>query len=240
MVTLRGRHPLSIDVVIAARNESGTVGAVVEAARSCSAGREVIVVDDGSTDTTAQVAAEAGAKVLRRDAVHGSKAEAMELGVESSDADAILFVDADCIGLTGRHLDAICEPFLAGESVMSVGWFDYGLWNPLVLWLAPTTGERVIPRWVWDAVPPAKRRGYDIEVMINEVICEGRHTTTAQILEGVTHRTKRLKFGRWRGYRETWRMWWRLWGLPIRGVVRWRTYWFYWRGLTIRRPSPSR
>ena len=227
-----------VDVVIPARNEVVTVGAVVLAARGCSFAREVVVVDDGSVDGTAEVAAAAGAKVVRREgagagASSGSKAEALEAGVAASDADAFLFCDADCIGLTSGHLDDVCRPFVEGRATMSVGWFDYGLWNPLVVRLAPTTGERVVPRWVWDAIPPEKRHGYSIEIMMNEVIAEGRLPTTARTMPGVTHRTKRDKLGRSRGVRETWRMFWHLVGLPFTGVVRWRTYWFYLRELTV-------
>jgi glycosyltransferase involved in cell wall biosynthesis len=228
-----------IDVVIPARNEAPTVAAVVEAALGCRYARQVLVVDDGSTDGTADLAVAAGAKVVHRDAAvgsagsGGSKAHALEAGVQASDADAFLFCDADLIGLTAAHLDGICLPFVEGRATMSVGWFDYGLWNPLVLRLAPSTGERVVPRWVWDAVPDEKRHGYSIEIMLNEVIAEGHLTTTARILHGVTHRTKRDKLGRRTGYRETWRMFWSLVGLPVTGVVRWRTFWFYWRGLTV-------
>jgi glycosyltransferase involved in cell wall biosynthesis len=232
---------MTIDAIIPARNEAATVAAVVEACRRCAYTSEVIVVDDGSTDGTAEIALAAGAKVVRREAgERGSKALAMQAGVEVSGADAILFCDADCLGLTAAHLDDICRPFVEGGATMSLGWFDYGLWNPLVLYFAPTTGERVIPRWVWDSVPPAKRLGYDIEVMINEVIAEGRLPTYARIMPGVTHRTKRDKYGRLRGSRETWRMFWHLVGLPVRGVVRWRTYWFYWRGLTVEYPARRR
>jgi glycosyltransferase involved in cell wall biosynthesis len=223
-----------IDVVIPARNEAPTVAAVVEAARGCRYAREVLVVDDGSTDATAEVAAAAGAKVVRREpTVGGSKAHALEAGVAASDAGAFLFCDADLVGLTAAHLDGICRPFLEGRATMSVGWFDYGLWNPLVVRLAPTTGERVVPRWVWDAVPEHKRQGYSIEIMLNEVIAEGRLPTTARTLHGVSHRTKREKLGRGTGRRETWRMFWHLIGLPVTGVVRWRTYWFYLRALTV-------
>jgi len=225
-----------VDAIIPARNEAATVAAVVEACLACAYTSEVIVVDDGSTDGTAELALAAGAKVVRRESAEiGSKAAAMDAGVAASGADAFLFCDADCIGLRSTHLDAICRPFLEGRATMSLGWFDYGLWNPVVVRLAPTSGERVVPRWVWESVPPAKRRGYDIEVMINEVVCEGRLPTTVRIMDGVTHRTKREKYGLAKGLRETWRMWWHLWGLPARGVVRWRTYWFYWRGLTIER-----
>ncbi|HEX6476877.1 MAG TPA: glycosyltransferase [Acidimicrobiales bacterium] len=228
-----------IDAVVPARNEAPTVAAVVEACRRCSAVREVIVVDDGSVDDTAERAAAAGAKVIHRgdDAgrAGGSKAHAMEAGVAASDAPAVLFVDADLLGLTDDHLNQVCRPFLDGTATMSVGWFDYGAWNPLVLRLPPTTGERLVPRWVFEAIPAEKRDGYTIEIMINEVIAEAHLPTTARIMRGVTHRTKREKLGRLEGSWRTWEMFWTLLSLPLTGVVRWRTYWFYLRGLTVER-----
>lgn len=207
---------------------------VVAAVRGCRYVREVLVVDDGSTDATARRAASVGAKVLRREGGgSGSKAHAMEAGVAASDAEAILFCDADVLGLTSAHLDSVCEPFADGRADMSVGWFDYGFLNPLVLRLPPTSGQRVVPRRVWDAVGAEKRQGYSIEIMINEVIAEAHLRTTVRIMPGVGHRTKRDKLGLVRGYRETWRMFWHLVGLPFTGVVRWRTYWFYLRALTV-------
>lgn len=237
-------RPPSIDAVIPARDEEQTVATVVEACLGCDWIREVIVVDDGSEDDTAARAGAAGAKVVRRgrgDAAvvgppgglrpEGSKAHAMEAGVEASDAQAILFVDADLLGITSAHLDEIARPYLAGRAVMSLGCFDYGWLNALVLRLPPTSGERIVPRWVFDAVPPSKRDGYTIEMMINEVVAEGRCPTTARIMGGVTHRTKRDKFGFLDGYRRTWRMFWDL--LTVLRVVRLRTYWFYLRRLTV-------
>lgn len=223
-----------IDAVIPARNEAATIAAVVEACLGCRYTSEVIVVDDGSTDGTAELALAAGAKVVRLDGSGGSKGAAMEAGVAASGADAILFCDADCVRLTAAHLDALCAPFVEGRATMSVGMFDYGrLWNPHVLRWPPTSGERVVPRWAWDAVPPRKRRGYEIEIMINEVVAEARLPTTVQIMAGVSHRTKRDKLGRGRGLLESQRMFWRLVALPFRRVVRFRTYWFYWRDLAV-------
>ncbi len=224
-----------LDAVVPARNEASTIAAVIDALRECAYVRETIVVDDGSTDGTGDVARAAGAKVVRRDAARGSKAHAMAMGVASTDADAIFFVDADLIGVTSAHLDAVCRPFVDRRCAMSIGTFDYGWRNPLILRLPPTTGERVVARWVFEAIPPERLDGFTIEVTINDVIAEARLTTVARVMKGVTHRTKREKFGQVEGWRRTLRMFSSIFALPFNGVIRWRAYWFYLRGLTIER-----
>ena len=223
-----------VDVVMPARNEATTVAANVAAARGCRYVRRVVVVDDGSTDATAELAAGAGAQVVGRPGSTGSKAHAMDAGVQATDATHILFVDADCTGLTSAHLDAICEPVLDGRAEMSLGAFDYGWLNWLVLVLPPLSGERIVPRWVWDRIPVSKHAGYTIEIRINEVIAEGRLRTHAHTMRGVYHRTKRQKFGAIAGFARTARMYRDLVSMlwPV-GDIRWRTYVFYLRGLTI-------
>ena len=226
-----------IDVVMPARDEAPTIARNVAAARACRFVREVIVVDDGSRDDTGGEAAAAGAKVVRRDGSTGSKALAMAAGVAASDASAILFVDADCTGLTAEHLDAIVRPYVEGRAVMSIGAFDYGwFWNPMVVRWPPLSGERIVPRWVFEAIPEDKLAGYTIEVRINEVIAERHLPTTVRTMRGVSHRTKRDKHGAVEGYKRTYWMYRELLRMlrPV-GDVRWRTYWFYLRNLTVER-----
>ncbi|MDQ3106266.1 MAG: glycosyltransferase, partial [Actinomycetota bacterium] len=124
-----------VDCVIPARDEAPTIADVVGVAMACRYVRDVIVVDDGSSDDTAALAEAAGARVVRRSPSRGSKAHAMEAGVvETGDAEAILFVDADLLGITAGHLDDICRPVVEQRAAMSLGTFDYGsFWNPLVL-----------------------------------------------------------------------------------------------------------
>jgi glycosyltransferase involved in cell wall biosynthesis len=228
-----------VDVVMPARDEAPTVAANVEAASACGCVREVIVVDDGSSDATAERAAAAGAKVLRRDGEgnRGSKALAMAIGVGASDADAILFVDADCTGLTAAHLDAVCEPFLAGRATMSVGMFDYGpLRSALVRRLPPLSGERILPRWVFESVPPHKLRGYTIELRLDEVVVDHGGRTAVRTMQGVRHRTKRDKHGLVDGVRGTLAMYRDL-ALELRplGDIPWASYARHLRQLDIER-----
>ena len=224
-----------VDVVMPARDEAPTIAANVAAAAGCAAVRSVLVVDDGSSDDTAARAEAAGATVLRLDGSAGSKARAMAAGVAATDADAILFVDADCTELTSAHLDAVCEPFLAGRAVMSIGAFDYGpRLNWLVLRCPPLSGERIVPRWVFESIPPHHLQGYTIEVRLNEVLCEGRLPMAVRTMAGVYHRTKREKLGRAEGLRRTWWMYRDLLSMLVPlGDVRWRTYWFYLRQTAI-------
>src|SRR5689334_11147615 len=60
------RWPFGVTVVIAAFNEGATIGGVVERTREVCPDAEIIVVDDASTDDTADRAEAAGARVIRR------------------------------------------------------------------------------------------------------------------------------------------------------------------------------
>jgi len=89
---------MSIAVVIPAYNEAATVAGIVRRARQCVA--NVIVVDDGSGDDTADQAKAAGAQVLRQP-VNQGKGAALWRGMQEALArgvNAVVTLDAD-----GQH-----------------------------------------------------------------------------------------------------------------------------------------
>ncbi len=85
-----------VSVVIPAYNSEEFIG---EAIRSALAQTlpvsEIIVVDDGSTDQTAEVAAKLGASVIRQE--HGGISAARNAGIRAAKYDWIAFLDADDI-----------------------------------------------------------------------------------------------------------------------------------------------
>lgn len=84
---------------------------------------EWLVIDDGSTDRTAEVAAEHGVHHVVRHPVNRGLAAAFMTGIESAvslGADVIVNTDADN-QYEGRDIEALTRPILAGEAEMVVG-----------------------------------------------------------------------------------------------------------------------
>ena len=163
--------PAQIAVVIPAYNEAQTVADVVRAALLLTP--EVIVASDGSSDDTAQVARAAGARVVELHP-NGGKGPALHAALKATNAEYVLMLDADLLGLTLAHLNILIGPVLAGRLNMSIGIFDGGglmtdLGNKLTphlsgqrackrLWLlnVPGLGEE---RWPEPAITDALKRG---------------------------------------------------------------------------------
>jgi glycosyltransferase involved in cell wall biosynthesis len=84
-----------VSIVIAAHNEADTISDVVQrSVKAVKSECEVIVIDDGSTDQTAQQARQAGATVIRLWPNRG-KGAALRAGIARSVGDWLLFIDAD-------------------------------------------------------------------------------------------------------------------------------------------------
>ena len=84
----------TIDVVIAAHNEAGSIGDVLRRVLDVLPDAPLLVVDDGSRDETALQAVEAGARVIRIE-VNGGKGAAMRRGIAETSGEWLLFLDAD-------------------------------------------------------------------------------------------------------------------------------------------------
>ena len=140
---------MPLSVVLPAKSESAAIGHTVTAIRRLYPRAEVIVINDGSTDDTAQLAEAAGARVVTHPYSQGNGA-AIKTGARAAQGDVIVFMDAD-----GQHDPADIARLLARlqagydmvvgarqkGSQASVG---RGLANRFYNWLASyMTGHRV-------------------------------------------------------------------------------------------------
>ncbi|MEN2421196.1 glucosyl-3-phosphoglycerate synthase [Streptomyces rimosus] len=127
----------TVSVVLPALDEEATVGAIVEAIRtelmtpSVPLVDELIVLDSGSTDGTAKIAAEAGARVVHRDEVLPrlpalpGKGEVLWRSLLVTRGDIVCFIDADLREFSATFVSGIVGPLLTDPGVQFVkGMYD--------------------------------------------------------------------------------------------------------------------
>jgi len=109
--------PSTVSIVIPAFNESASIAEVIAVLRAAAPWREIIVVDDGSSDGTGDHAAAAGATVVRH-AYNIGNGAAVKNGIRRATGDYVLIVDAD-----GQHPpeDALRIVSRLGEYDLVVG-----------------------------------------------------------------------------------------------------------------------
>jgi glycosyltransferase involved in cell wall biosynthesis len=133
-----------VSFILPARNEAGAVGQTVARIRALYPQAEILVVNDGSSDDTATVAAQAGAAVISKPYGMGNGA-AIKTGARAARGDILVFMDAD-----GQHDPADIPRLLArlnegydmavgarsDGSQASVGrGLANGLYNRLATWM---------------------------------------------------------------------------------------------------------
>lgn len=195
----RAAAGVSAVVLIPALDEAETVAGVVAVAREAAIG-PVVVIDDGSTDATAEVAAKAGAEVLRLPENRG-KGGAVAAGARSRRERVLLLIDADLTGLRPRHLRALARPVLEGRADMTRGVFVGGRWRTAMAQrLVPVlNGQRALLREGLLEVEDLDDSRYGVEVAITEHARHAGWRTLDVPLRGVSQVMKEEKRGAWRG-----------------------------------------
>jgi hypothetical protein len=118
-----GRANPSMTTIVPARNAAATLRQCLDALRAAGmdAG-EIIVVDDASSDGTAQIARDAGVHVIPTAAPLGP-AGARNLGAKTTQADLLLFVDAD-VAVHCDAIDRLRAAFVTEDTVAVFGSYD--------------------------------------------------------------------------------------------------------------------
>jgi glycosyltransferase involved in cell wall biosynthesis len=195
-----------VSAVVPALNEGAHIGPVLEAMSQTRALARFVVVDDGSTDGTAEVvsawaAHEPRLHLLRLTGNRG-KGGAMVAGAEAAGTDLIVFLDADLVHLSPRHIEDLIDPVRAGQCLMTLGLFTSGrrqtdLSHRLTPYLS---GQRCL-RWsFFRSTPELATARAGVEVALSLHARRNGYKVLPVRWRGVTHVMKSEKLGRPRGW----------------------------------------
>ncbi|MEU6991599.1 glucosyl-3-phosphoglycerate synthase [Streptomyces sp. NPDC046465] len=131
LVAAKRASGTSVSVVLPALDEEGTVGEIVAEIRRALMEKiplvdELVVIDSGSTDRTAEVASAAGAKVVHRDEILPrispvpGKGEVLWRSLLVTGGDVVAFVDADLREFSADFVSGIVGPLLTDPDVAFV------------------------------------------------------------------------------------------------------------------------
>ncbi|GBC75817.1 4,4'-diaponeurosporenoate glycosyltransferase [bacterium HR07] len=199
---------MRVSAIVPAYNEAERIGAVLWALRHAPSVGEVIVVDDGSTDGTAQVAREFGVRVISLPANCG-KSVALDRGVQMARYETVLFLDADLVGLRPDHIERMIQAYREEGRDMVVGVFRGGRLNTdLAQTIAPyLSGQRVLSKSLWKKLRrKVHKLEFGVEIALTKLALKENWTQGFVELDGVTHVMKEEKFGLSRGLASRFKM----------------------------------
>ena len=134
---------MKVSIVIPVFNEATTIRQVLERVRQSTIEKEIIVVDDGSTDGSREILAketDPGTRVFMHEENHG-KGAAIRTGLQHATGDYVLIQDADLEYDPGDY-ESLIKPILRGKATVVYGSRFLGEHKAMLFW--HSVGNRLL------------------------------------------------------------------------------------------------
>lgn len=208
---------MAVTVVLPAYNEEKLITTTLKSVKAAAFAQRILVIDDGSTDRTAEVAANEGVEVVALSPNRG-KGGALNYAAALVDTPVVIFLDAD-LGDTAGEAALLLEPIMADRADLTIARFPpaikkggFGLVKNLArraiiraggpYMESPLSGQRAMKKEVMQILMPFAS-GYGIELgmtlralqkgyRVAEVPTIMRNNETGRDLAGFIHRGKQF------------------------------------------------
>ncbi len=203
---------MEIAAIIPAYNEETTIGSVIKALKKSPDVDRIVVVSDGSEDKTVDAALKfSGVDVIELLDNRG-KGGAIKAGLDRCSSEIILILDADLIGLSAEHIEALVQPVRDGESQMSIGIFEKGrMATDIAQKMAPfLSGQRALKRELLENISDLDLSRFGIEVALHKYIEDNDIEAAVVQLPDLSHVMKEEKLGFWKGVWARGKMYWEI------------------------------
>jgi glycosyltransferase involved in cell wall biosynthesis len=161
---------------MAAYNEGPRISAVLSVASKHPLIDEVIVVDDGSKDNTAEMASTFQGVKLIRQSKNGGKCNAVYTGIKNARNDFVFFLDADLEGLNEENITAIITPVVNNQADVTISLRKNSPAIDRLIGLDYISGERVFNKALLkdklEEIPHLP--GFGLEVFFNRIIIKNK------------------------------------------------------------------
>lgn len=188
--------------LIAAFNEADRLPGVLAAVVGHPRLGRVLVIDDGSTDGTGEVALRHGAELLRVPE-NGGKTHALRLGLQTVRTSHVLLIDADLIGLTRETITALLAPVAGGAAQAALSLRGNAPWLWRRIGIDYISGERALPMALFAGRLAAFDRlpRFGFEAFLNTLLIESGRPIAIVDWPAVASPAKSRKRGRGPGLR---------------------------------------
>jgi len=191
-----------ISVIICAYNEEPRIGSVLRVVAGHPLLAEIIVINDGSVDKTAEVVQRFPSIRLISLSKNQGKSFALAQGIRAATYPLLMLLDADLVGLTTHDIEALAEPMLSRQADVVFTMRQNSLAICKLAGIDYITGERMVRRELLlplvDVIE--KLPSYGIEVFMNEEILRRGARLKIVYWDKVRIVRKSGKIGFWKGY----------------------------------------
>jgi glycosyltransferase involved in cell wall biosynthesis len=190
-----------LSCIICAYNEAPRIGAVLTALTGHPLIGEVLVINDASSDNTAEVVGRFPGVTLVTLPNNVGKSRALVAGLRLAQHSTIMLLDADLSNITANDITALAEPVTSGNKDVTISLRKNAFSFHHMLGIDFTSGERVIPKWLLHNVLGEidKLPEFGIESYMNTIIIKKSLRLKIVPWKQVTHMRKAEKYGYVRG-----------------------------------------